>query len=91
MFYIRMRVTHKNEVCVISKALIVWLETGTNGAWGTIFDISILLKTMILPLRLILWNHQSFNTVYTLETILRKWHYFLLLRDCIRKKYQKFS
>ena len=65
---------HKKEVWIFPKALITWVGTGALRAWKTIFEIAKLLKTIICPSRVRFWYHQRFNTLCTLETILRKLH-----------------
>ena len=48
------------------------LRAGAIKAWKTIFDITKPLKSTTLLFRVKLQNHQSFHTVFTSETILRK-------------------
>ena len=48
---------HEKEVWIVSKAFIIWLETGPTRAW-IIFDTDKLLETAILSSRVIFRNHQ---------------------------------
>ena len=74
---------HKKEVWIISKALITWVGTKVIRAWKTIFEVAKLLKTTIRPSSMRFRYRQRFNTLCTLETILRKLNssFILLLHE----------
>ena len=70
---------HKKEVCVVSKALIMWIGTVDIRAWRIIFDIAKFLKTTFLLSRVRFWNRQSFSTVAHLKLL---WESYILLLSC---------
>ena len=72
MFIFGLELFHKKKVWIFFKALITWVENGSIRAWKIILEIAVLLKTTIGPSSMRFWNRQSFNTLCTLETILRK-------------------
>ena len=71
-FILGFQLFHKKEVWIISKTLNTWVGTGAIRAWKTIFEIAKLLKTTICPSRVRFRYCQRFNTLCTLEAILRK-------------------
>ena len=69
----------KKDVWIFSKALIMWLGTVAIRAWKTISDIAKHSKTTVLPSRVRFRNHQTFSTVCTSETTLRKLGSFFIV------------
>ena len=82
-FFLGLELFHKKEVWIVSKSLITWVGTGTIRAWKTIFEIAKLLKITIRHSRVRFRYRHRFNTLCTLETILRKLHcsFILLLYE----------
>ena len=81
-FILRLELLHKKEVSIVSKA-ITWVGIGAIRAWKIIFEIGKLLKTTVHPSTVRFRYRQRFNTLCTLETILRKLHspFILLLYE----------
>ena len=79
MFYFGIELFHKKEVWIVFKGLITWVGAGAVRVWKIIFEIAWLLKTTIRRSIVRFQNDQSFNTLCTSETILRKLHYSSLL------------
>ena len=65
-FILGIELFHMKEVWIVSQALFTWVGSGAIRAWKT--------KRTICPSKVRLRYRQRFNTLCTLEAILRKFH-----------------